>query len=230
MKVLTYTFYKKHYNLYTKIHGSIAVHGCQVSLPQKDIILLSKVSLIVYKADKRTGVPNTEFIKFTLSDGAYSIDDFNAKIKIAILQQRQGWEPPQIKDLKLVIPKEYLFMADNTIFIALGIQYNYLEKTTAARSTLPPGSYKTSLDILPPPKILSLHCRQINKVKNELDGQPSSLLTSTHVSNYYTTFSPAHLIFLELEDIHQHLDFKILDENNNEISPMKFYLQLLNKQ
>ena len=70
-------------------------------------------------------------------------------------------------------------MDDKTIFIALGIQDNYLEKTTAARSTLPPGSFKTSLGTLPPPKILSLHCRQINKVKNELDGQPSGLLTST---------------------------------------------------
>ena len=57
-----------------------------------------------------------------MSEGTYSIDYFNAKIKIVILQQRQVWEPPQIKDLKLDIPKDYLFMADNAIFIALGIQ------------------------------------------------------------------------------------------------------------
>ena len=75
-------------------------------------------------------------------------------------------------------------MADNTIFYALGIQGNYLEKTTLVRSTLPPGSYKTSLDKSPPPKILSPHFKQIKKVKNELDGQPPSLLTSTHDSNY----------------------------------------------
>ena len=61
--------------------------------------------------------------------GTYSIDNFNAKIKVAILQQRQDWEPPQIKDLKLVTPKHYTFMASNTIFIALGIQDKYLEKT-----------------------------------------------------------------------------------------------------
>ena len=59
---------------------------------------------------------NTDFISFTLSEGTYSIDDFNANIKVAILQQRQDWEPPQIKDLKLVTPKDHLFMADNTIF------------------------------------------------------------------------------------------------------------------
>ena len=47
--------------------------------------------------------------------------------------------------------------------------------------------------------------------QNELDGQPSSLLARMHDSNYKGTFSPIHLVFLEL-DIHQpHLDFKILD-------------------
>ena len=199
MKAMTYTSYKEHYDLYTKIHVSIAIHGFQISTSQKDIILLSKVSLIIYKAGKQAGVTNTEFIKFTLSEGTYSIDDFNTKIKIAI-QQRQGWEPPQMKYLKIVIPKEYLFMADNTIFYALGIQNNYLEKTTLIRSTLPPGSYKTSLDTSPPPKILSLHCKQVNKTKNELDGQPSSLLFSTHVLNYAASFSLDHLVFLDLED------------------------------
>ena len=115
-------------------------------------------------------------------------------------------------------------------FIALGIVDKHLQKTTLIKSTLPPGSYKTSLDTSPPPKSLSLHCRQINKVKNELDGQPSSLLASMHVSNYKATFSPMHLVFLELDTHRPHLDFKILDENNNEVIPRTFYLQLLNKQ
>ena len=40
-----------------------------------------------------------------------------------------------------------------------------------------------------------------------------------------------HLIFLELEDTRRpHLDFKILDENNNEVISRTFYLQLLNKE
>ena len=122
-------------------------------------------------------------------------------------------------------------MASNTIFIALGIPDNYHEKTTLIRSTLPPGSYKTSLDTSPPPKSLSMHCKQVNKVKNELDGQPSNLLVYMQVSNYNATFSPMHLVFLELEGTHRpHLNFKILDENNNEVIPRTFYLQLLNKE
>ena len=94
---------------------------------------------------------NNKFIHFNFSTGTYSIDDFNSKIRAVILQKRQYWEPPQIKDLKLVIPKHYTYMASNTIFITLGIPDNYLEKTTLIRSTLPPGSYKTYLDTLPPP-------------------------------------------------------------------------------
>ena len=85
MKVLTYTSYKEHCDLYTEIHGLIAVNSCQIELAQKDNILLSNVSIIVYKAGKRTGVENTKFISFNLSAGTYSIDDFNAKIKVEIL-------------------------------------------------------------------------------------------------------------------------------------------------
>ena len=89
MKVLTYTSYKEHYDLYTEIHGSIAVNSCQIELAQKYIIVLSEVSIVIYKAGKRTGVENTKFIHFNLSAGTYSIDEFNAKFKVAILQQRQ---------------------------------------------------------------------------------------------------------------------------------------------
>ena len=111
MKVLTYTLYKEHSELYTEIHGSIAVNSCQIELAQEDIILLSNVSIIVYKARKRTGVENNKFIHFILSAGTYLIGDFNAKIKVGVLQKRQDWKPPQIKDLKLVIPEQYKFMS-----------------------------------------------------------------------------------------------------------------------
>ena len=119
-------------------------------------------------------------------------------------------------------------MADNTIFVALGIHDKHLEKTGLIRSTLPSGSYKTPLDLLP--RSLSLHCKQINKIKNKLDGQPSSLLASMHVSNYKETFSPIHLVFLDLDTDRPHLDFEILDEKNYKVIPKTFYLQLLNKQ
>ena len=73
MSVLTYKSYKEHCDLYTKIHGSIPINSCQIGLAQKYIILLSEVSLIVYKAGKRTGVENTEFIHFNLSAGTFQL-------------------------------------------------------------------------------------------------------------------------------------------------------------
>ena len=91
----------------------------------------------------------------------YSIDDFKVKIKVAVLSERQDWIPPQIKDLRLFIPEHYTFIASNILFIALGILDKYLEKTTQIKSNLPPRSYKTSFDIPPPPRLLSLHCKQI---------------------------------------------------------------------
>ena len=188
MKALTYISCKEHCDLYTEIHGSIAVNSYQIGLAQKDIILPSSVSVIFYKTGARTGVENNRFIKFSISTGTYSIDGFKAKIKVAVLQERQDRVPPQIKGLKLVIPEYYTFMASSIFFIALGILDKHFEKTTLIKSTLPPRSYKISLNTLPPPKSLSLHCKQINKVKNKLDGQASSLLTSMHVSNYKTTF------------------------------------------
>ena len=99
MKALTYTSYREHCKLYGEIHGSTAVNGCQVEHEQKDTILLSKIPIIFYRASKSTGVENNKFIHFNLSTGTYSIDHFNTKIRVAISQQRQDREPPQIKDL-----------------------------------------------------------------------------------------------------------------------------------
>ena len=130
MKVLTYTSYKEHCDLYAKIQGSIVVNSCQIELAQKDIILLSSVSIIFYKTGARIGMENNRFVKFTTSAGSYSIDDFNAKIKVVVLQERQDWVPPQIKGLKLVIPEHYTFMRSNIFFIAFGLLDKHLEKTT----------------------------------------------------------------------------------------------------
>ena len=119
MKVLTYTLYKEHYDLYTKILGSIAVNSCQIRLAEKDTILLSKPPIIIYEAGTTTSVENRNSIHSSVPAGTYSIDNFNTKIKEFVLQQMQDWEPPQIKDLKQVIPKDYTFLSDNTIFIVL---------------------------------------------------------------------------------------------------------------
>ena len=42
-----------------------------IELAQKDVILLSEVFIVVYKAGKRTSVGNKKLIHFNLSTGTY---------------------------------------------------------------------------------------------------------------------------------------------------------------
>ena len=91
MKTLTYTLYKEHCELYTEILGSITVKSYQVELEQKDIIFLSNVFIIFYKAGKHTSVKNNKFIHINLLAGTYSTDDFNTKIKEGVSQKRQDF-------------------------------------------------------------------------------------------------------------------------------------------
>ena len=92
-----------------------------------------------------------------------------------------------IKNLSLIILKRYTFIAINNYFITL-VKGN---------------TYEISTDTSSFPKSLLLHCKQINRVENKVDGQQSSLLTYMQVSDYKAAFTPMHLVFLEL-DIHQH--------------------------
>ena len=118
-------------------------------------------------------------------------------------------QTPQIKDINLVMQDHYTFMASNRLFIALGIPDGYFEKTKRIKSILFPGAYKSSLNTSSPAKLLSLHSRQTNRVKNEVDGQPSSLLVYMEVSDYKAAFTLMHYVFLELDTHHHPLDFKL---------------------
>ena len=50
------------------------------------------------------------------------------------------------------------------------------------------------------------------------------------VFDYKVAFTPMHLVFQELGSHHYDLDFKLLGENNNVITPKIFFLQLMNKK
>ena len=158
MKVLTYTSYKEHCDLYTEIHGSVAINSCQIGLFKKDKILLEDNKLFKYSYSKASssGVFNLDdYIKFTLSSGTYVIDEFNEKIKAAVLQQKQNWNAPHIKNLRLVMPENYAFTADNNVFITLGMPEKILKNINIKQSFVLlvfSGSHKTSIVAPPPPK------------------------------------------------------------------------------
>ena len=69
----------------SEVPGPIAVNSCSIALSRTDIMLLSDVALILYKAGLGAGVQDVH-IKFALLAGTYSIDDFNVKVKEAFLQ------------------------------------------------------------------------------------------------------------------------------------------------
>ena len=86
MKALTYTSYKKHCELYTEVHGLIVVNDCQIGLFKKDKILLEDDILMKYSKSSPSGTLGLDdYIQFTSSSGTYSIDDFNEKLKVAVL-------------------------------------------------------------------------------------------------------------------------------------------------
>ena len=68
MKVLTYTSYKEHCELYPEIHGSIAVNDCQIGLFKKNKILLEDNILMKYSKASPLGTFDLDgYIQFTLS-------------------------------------------------------------------------------------------------------------------------------------------------------------------
>ena len=90
--MLTYTSYKEHCELYTEIHGSIAVNSCPIGLFKKDKILLEDNKLFKYsylKASSPGVFKLDEYIEFTLPSGTHSIDEFNKKIREQFYNKRK---------------------------------------------------------------------------------------------------------------------------------------------
>ena len=88
---MTYTSYKEHCELFTEIHGSIAISDCQIGFFKKDKILLEDNKSFKYSystSSSSVAFSLGDYTQFTLSSGTYSIDDFNKKIKAAVLQQK----------------------------------------------------------------------------------------------------------------------------------------------
>ena len=80
------------------------------------------------------------------------------KTQAAVLQQKQNWNAPHINNLRVVMPENYVFTADNNFFIVLGMPKKILKSVNMKCSLVFSGSYKMQLVTTPPPKSLSLYC------------------------------------------------------------------------
>ena len=231
MRLLTFTRCQKNNILYTPIEGVIAILKIAITLPKttNDKIRLTEEVIILYKRKKEE-----QPILITLSKGSYSIDQFNQLFtKNNAIKTRQR-KPTIIENYQLKIPDSYTFIASNPVFEALGITNTI--KLSAVKSSFFGGAYQTTLT--PTPKKIYFYCNQIDETANEINGQPSKLLYSCDVSESEgdLTFSPKHavnsnhLIFLQLRKTWHRLEFALLNNQNNEIIPKSFYLQLHNKK
>ena len=229
MQLLTFTRYQKNNILYTPIEGVIAILKIVITLPKtrNGKIRLTDEVMILYKKKKE------QPIQITLSKGSYSIDQFNQTLAKNNDINTMQWKPPIIKNYQLKIPDLYTFIASNLLFEALGITNTI--KLSAVKSSLFKGGYQTTLT--PTSKNIYFYCNRIDEIANEINGQPSKLLYSWDVSESQgdLTYSPKHavnsnhLIFLQLRKTYHRLEFALLDNQNNEIIPKSFYLQIYNK-
>ena len=228
MRLLTFTRYQKNNILYTPIEGVIAILKMELTLPKtrNDKIRLTDVLCKRKKEEKP--------ILFVLYKGSYSIDQFNQFFAKNNEIKTSQWEPPIIENYQLKIPGDlYTFTASNLLFEALGIT-NAI-KLSEINALLFGGAYQTTLT--PTPKNVYFDCNQIDEIANKINGQPSKLLYSWDVSESQGNliYSPKHavnsnhLIFLQLKKTCHRLEFALLDNQNNDIIPKSFYLQLYNK-
>ena len=65
----------------------IAVKNCQTRVARKDLILLSNIAVILYRASSHTAFKD-KHIKFTILAGTYSISNFNGRVEVAVLKER----------------------------------------------------------------------------------------------------------------------------------------------
>ena len=121
------------------------------------------------------------------------MNKFNQKMKDAIKGKGDQWVPVQIKDYNLIIPEHHTFVASALLFKAMGVSANFL---TNMKSMLTTGKYQKTLK--PPPKKVTLHCKEIDSQHNEIDSQPSTWLFSLDVVNYAVHYTPSPPIYLPL--------------------------------
>ena len=235
MRVLTYTSYKDCFSLYTPVSGSIAIKSCRVVVGGTDAIKLQDEVMIIYVAALPSGNKGQP-LKINISKGTYTIDDFNAKMKIPIqLQHQNTWKIPEIKQgvqgYYLSIPKGYTFIASSLLFTALGIEPTESSITYGtSKMTLQSGSHKTLLTERP--KKIYIECGDIDPLYNEINEQPSRVLVIMLVDGtntaMYTTNSP---IFTPLDlHLHSHLHFTLRDENQRVLVPTEFHIEVYNKE
>ena len=96
----------RHVNLlYTSLNrGSIAVHTCNITFDNTEVITLLTEFIILYSISKRLVPEDKSEVKITIPEGTYTSYQFNMTMKNALKEKENQWVPPEIKDYELIIP------------------------------------------------------------------------------------------------------------------------------
>ena len=108
---------------------------------------------MILPSGSSTGIEDGQ-LKFTLSADTHSIVDFNAKVEVAVLKQRQDCESPQIKNLKLIILWSITHLWPLIVFLLRLAYLATMSKRLHAPSSFTPWNIEKSLDTHNLPKII----------------------------------------------------------------------------
>ena len=119
-KILTYASYKKQFELYIKMCGSIVVNSSQIELARKDQRMLKDEVMIFFEAGlgSRNKVGP---IRLIILAGTYSINEFNEKNSGSNFILKTKLEGTQVLGINLIITEYYTHIASNILFHALGL-------------------------------------------------------------------------------------------------------------
>ena len=90
-----------------------------------EFILKDRV-MIVYRISTKL-IQKYNNVKMILFGGMHSIEQFNQSMHEGIKAKEDEWVAPQIKDYKLIIPKNHVFIALKAFLETLGINPGGME-------------------------------------------------------------------------------------------------------
>ena len=228
MKLLTYTSLNELYSNH-EIKGSIALYSIFIELtPLKvDQLTLNEEGVIVYqqKTDKELNYSEPSK-KIIIPQGTYSVDELETLIKQHIPQFTLSLNKERTLDMYIGINTHMTFTKNMLKLIGI--------KEILEGHWLSLGPHFGRKKIIKPVQTVNtiyLYCKQLLKSTHLIDGKyTNSLYITPLLANQTVIFhSPAKLVYLPVEYSTRYLDFKILDQNGENIPIKNITIQVLNK-
>ena len=221
MKLLTYTSLNELYSNH-EIKGSIALYSIFIELtPLKvDQLTLNEEGVIVYqqKTDKELNYSEPSK-KIIIPQGTYSVDELETLIKQHIPQFTLSLNKERTLDMYIGINTHMTFTKNMLKLIGI--------KEILEGHWLSLGPHFGRKKIIKPVQTVNtiyLYCKQLLKSTHLIDGKyTNSLYITPLLANQTVIFhSPAKLVYLPVEYSTRYLDFKILDQNGENIPIQKY--------